>query len=200
MRLGNVHHTRHRGESTEEHQREDHESLHLNHLPLSLLTRAARHCPGANGIELGQEGARCVSTKAPTSRECIAGQNSTTAGLTGWIARRAHRISRRGDEPTAGGVPRHHRNGRLGQLLGPSRPRRRTGPSGVCIREIFCWCARGDLNSHGLPHWILSLRCADHAKANAAKGQQRLSHSSRRVSRLFNWSSRRGARRVRLAA
>jgi hypothetical protein len=26
----------------------------------------------------------------------------------------------------------------------------------VCIREIFCWCARGDLNSHGLPHWILS--------------------------------------------
>jgi hypothetical protein len=41
MRLGNVRHTHHRGESTEEHQREDHESLHLTHLksdPVSLDT------------------------------------------------------------------------------------------------------------------------------------------------------------------
>ena len=22
--------------------------------------------------------------------------------------------------------------------------------------RVSCWCARGDLNSHGLPHWILS--------------------------------------------
>jgi hypothetical protein len=114
MRLGNVHHTRHRGQSTEEHQREDHESLHLTHLPLSLLTRATRHCPGAHGIELGQEGARWRVN-----------QSSNVAGMHyGWV--------------------------RLGQLLGQSRPRDELG-LGMFATVRFLLCARGDLNSHGLP-------------------------------------------------
>jgi hypothetical protein len=32
-----------------------------------------------------------------------------------------------------------------------------TNWASVCLQLCdFCWCARGDLTSHGLPHWILS--------------------------------------------
>jgi hypothetical protein len=91
MRLGNVRHTRHRGESTEERQREDHESLHLTHLPLSLLTRAARNYPDTRSIELGQKGARCVSTKLQRRGNAFTGQ----------IRRRPGSPDGSPDEPTA---------------------------------------------------------------------------------------------------